>query len=145
MAIKKKFIICFMLALLVGGFMLSFPVFADDPEPEPEPEPSNVNQIINGQLQDIKQIGLPGKDKTEKDITDLVFNIIRMVLGFLALIFLVLTLVAGFRWMTSAGNEESITKAKKMMASALIGIVIIFLSYAITSFVFMVLLTDDVF
>jgi len=60
---------------------------------------------------------------------------IKLVLSFLGLIFFILILYAGFMWMTSAGNEEKISKAKKIMASAFIGLVIVLSAYAITIFV----------
>ena len=42
--------------------------------------------------------------------------------------------------MTSGSNEETISKAKKMIGNATIGLVIIIMAYAITMFVFDVLL-----
>jgi hypothetical protein len=56
-------------------------------------------------------------------------------LGFVGVIFLVLTIFAGFTWMTAAGNTEDIEKAKKMLEAAIIGLVIVFSAYAITYFV----------
>ncbi|MFA5000056.1 MAG: hypothetical protein WC545_01720 [Patescibacteria group bacterium] len=72
----------------------------------------------------------------QTDIGNLVASIIRIVLGFLGIIFLVLTIVAGFRWMTAGGNEEQIKKAQGILQAALIGLVIVLMAYAITYFVF---------
>ena len=44
-------------------------------------------------------------------------------------------LYAGFLWLTSAGSEEKVGQAKKIITSAIIGLVIIFISYAIATFV----------
>jgi len=44
---------------------------------------------------------------TKTDIRVIIGNIITIALGFLALLFLVLTLIAGFQYMTSGGNEEN--------------------------------------
>jgi len=41
----------------------------------------------------------------------------------------------GFRWMTAAGNEEKTGEAKKIITAGIIGLVIIFISYAIATFV----------
>ncbi len=98
---------------------------------------ADLDQIINTQLIDLEEVGLPGEPDRPADP---VVNIIRMVLGFMALIFLILILYAGFKWMTSGGNAETIEKAKKIISSALIGLLIIFLAYAITAFVFNVIL-----
>ena len=62
-------------------------------------------------------------------------RIISQVIGFIGILFMLLTIYAGFLWMTAQGNEEQIGKAKKMLMGAVIGMVIIFGAYAITSFV----------
>ena len=43
---------------------------------------------------------------------------------------------AGVLWLTAAGNEERITKAKKTMLYATIGLVVVLSSYAFISFVY---------
>ncbi len=65
----------------------------------------------------------------------LVGRIIKGFLGLLGTVFVVLTIYAGYLWMTASGNEEQITKAKKMITNAVIGLIIILLAYAITDFV----------
>ncbi len=62
--------------------------------------------------------------------------IIKGALSLLAIIFLIIIVFAGYRWMTASGNEESITKAKGMMTRAVIGLAIVLLAYSITYFVF---------
>lgn len=62
--------------------------------------------------------------------------IIKTVLGFLGIVFLVLTIMAGFRWMTSQGNEEEIKKAKKTLTNSIIGLIIVLTAYTITYSVF---------
>jgi len=62
-------------------------------------------------------------------------KIIGYALGLLGIVFVCLTIYAGFLWMTAQGNEEQITKAKKMITNAVIGFIIISLAYVITSFV----------
>jgi len=72
---------------------------------------------------------------TPLDIRAIVSNIIVGVLGLLGTIFIVLILYAGFRYMTSMGNEEQTGDAKAQIVSAIIGLAIILAAYAITSFV----------
>lgn len=57
------------------------------------------------------------------------------LLAFVGVIFFVLMLYGGIRWMTARGNEEQIKKAQELIKSAVIGVVIIFLSYVLTRFV----------
>ena len=61
--------------------------------------------------------------------------VINGILGLLGIIFLVLVLYAGFLWMTAAGNEDQVTKAKSILTTSIIGIVIIVAAYAIVKFV----------
>ncbi len=62
-------------------------------------------------------------------------SIIGTALSFLGVIFLLLTIAGGIMWMTAGGNTEQVGKAKKLITSAVIGLVIVFASYALTSFI----------
>ncbi|MFA5413286.1 MAG: Ig-like domain-containing protein [Patescibacteria group bacterium] len=62
-------------------------------------------------------------------------RIIRVVLGFLGVVALGIVLYGGFVWMTSAGNEEKIATAKKILTNGLIGLVIILMAFGITQYV----------
>lgn len=64
----------------------------------------------------------------------MVADVIRVVLEFLGIIFLALTIYAGFLWMTAGGNEERVTKSKSLLFQAVIGLVIILAAYSITLF-----------
>jgi hypothetical protein len=59
-------------------------------------------------------------------------NIVRTALEFLGVIFIILTMYAGFLWMTAGGNEEKVTKAKTLLFQAVIGLAIILTAYSIT-------------
>ncbi len=72
----------------------------------------------------------------QTDIGLVVALIIRIVLGFLATIFIILMIYSGFRWMTAGGNEEAIKKSKSMITAAIIGLIVILAAYAITYFIF---------
>lgn len=55
------------------------------------------------------------------------------IIGFLGLIFLVLIIWGGFKWMTAQGNEEQIGRAKKVILNAALGLAIILLARIITT------------
>jgi len=74
-----------------------------------------------------------------KDLISFVVSVINIVLGFLALIVFVIVLLAGFSWMTSGGDQGKIQNAQKRIKAAIIGLVVIFFSWAIVTFVFGVL------
>lgn len=69
------------------------------------------------------------------DIRITVARVINIVLGLLGIIALGLILYAGFTWMTSGGNEEKLTTAKKTLWASVIGLIIILSSFAISNFV----------
>ncbi len=65
----------------------------------------------------------------------IVGKIINIALGIVGTIMVVLFIFSGFIWMTAAGNEEKITKAKRILSNAIVGIVIVIMAYAISYFV----------
>jgi len=66
---------------------------------------------------------------------DVAVNIIHIVLGFLGLLAVIMILIGGFKWMTAGGNEDQVGEAKKIIIAAVIGLLIIIASWAITNFV----------
>ncbi|MFA6271756.1 MAG: hypothetical protein WC693_01425 [Patescibacteria group bacterium] len=68
------------------------------------------------------------------DLQKAALNIIRWVLGLLGLIGVVMVMYGGFTWMTAGGNEDKIEKAKKVISAAVIGMVIVILSWAVVTF-----------
>lgn len=71
-----------------------------------------------------------------EDLTRTIEILINAFLGVLALIAVVLIMYGGFVWMTARGNEEEILKAKNILKSAVIGLVIILASWAIVLWIF---------
>lgn len=69
------------------------------------------------------------------DLKGTVINVINWVLGLLGIIAVIMILVGGFQWMTAAGNEEKVEKAKKIISAAIVGLIIILLAWAIVNFV----------
>ena len=68
-------------------------------------------------------------------------RIIRTILGLLGIIFLVLMVYAGFLWMTARGESDAVDKAKDIIKQAIIGVIIVFLAYALTGFVINAIVT----
>jgi len=61
-----------------------------------------------------------------------VINVLSVLVGAIAVIMII---IAGFRYVTSAGNEQGVGAAKKTILYALIGLVIVALSQLIVHFV----------
>ena len=64
----------------------------------------------------------------------IIINIIRLVLSFAPLIAVTMLILGGMMWMTSAGNEERLDRAKRTISSAVIGLILIMLAWAIVYF-----------
>lgn len=60
---------------------------------------------------------------------------IQAILGFLGVLFLALIIYAGFTWMIAQGNDQKVTRAKNIMEGAAIGLIIVIMAYAISSFI----------
>lgn len=71
----------------------------------------------------------------DQQIEDIIGTVIGIILGLLGVIFLVLTVYAGFLWMTSAGDSKKVDTAKSILVTSIIGLVITMSAYAITEFV----------
>lgn len=76
------------------------------------------------------ETGLSGQD-----VRITVARIISVALGLLGILTVLLILYAGFMWMTAAGEEDKIKKAKGILTAAIVGLAIILSAYAITRFV----------
>lgn len=72
---------------------------------------------------------------TPGGIPEAIGYLISIVLSFVGIIFLLLTIYGGYLWMTAAGNEEQISKAKKIITAAIIGLIIIAGAYTITALI----------
>lgn len=71
----------------------------------------------------------------ENFINDKIGSVIGIVLSFIGVIFLILMIYAGISWMTAAGNQEKVTKAKNLIINAIIGLIIVLSAYTISSFI----------
>lgn len=69
------------------------------------------------------------------DLRQVGINIIRWLLGFVTLVAVVYLIYGGFIWLTAAGNEQRVEKAKQIILQAIIGLVIIILAWAVVLFV----------
>ena len=71
----------------------------------------------------------------ETSLPLIIGRIVKIIISLLGLVAAVIIIIGGFKWMTSAGNEEKITAAKKLMINGLIGLILVILAYAIATFI----------
>lgn len=122
---RKKFISFALVTLFLFSIFVAIPVLAQ----------SGFSNDVNAQLgaaagENGAGFGAP------QDPRDIIARTIRILLGLTGTVFLVLTIYAGYLWMTAGGNEDEVTKAKTLLTQAVMGLGIILLAYSITIFVF---------
>lgn len=83
----------------------------------PEDQPGIVGQLSGGQT------GLRG----------IALTIVNFFLTFLGLLAVVMVIYGGFMYVGSAGNPETVEKAKKILLYAAIGIIVIIVSFALVN------------
>jgi len=62
-------------------------------------------------------------------------TVVHNLLGLMGVIFVLLTIYAGFLWMTAHGREDQVQKAKSILMDAVIGLIITLSAYTISDFV----------
>jgi len=120
---RRSRVLLIAVLFVVGGFLIgqAVPVFAQA-------------QGDFGVTAVDSQIALSGTS-----IAVIIVNVIRILLGSLGLVLVILIMYAGYMIMTSAGNEEKITKGKEILRNAVIGTAIILFSLIIVQFVLNIL------
>ena len=116
----KKFFFSFLLGLLLLAPSAAFAQFGglDDSQ---------------GNLEDVAEVASISTDGN--DLPTIIGGFIRVALSFLGLIFLILVIYAGFLWMTAGGSDEQVGKAKTLVGQAVVGLIIVIASFAISEFV----------
>lgn len=83
--------------------------------------------VANAQLEPLPGVGnLPQMTFTEMVIT--IINYILYIVGIIALIFLI---YGGITYIISGGNEDQIEKAKKIITFAIVGLIVVIISWVV--------------
>jgi hypothetical protein len=70
-----------------------------------------------------------------QNVPQLIGKIINALLGIVGSLALIMFIYGGFTWMLAAGNETQVEKGRNILVWATIGLVVIFASYSLTSFI----------
>lgn len=106
---------------ILSAFALAFVVFMVGESVmaqnliNPEDNPSAVSSATGGQ----------------GSFREIVLVIVNFILGFLGLVAVLFVIYGGFLYVTSAGNNEKVDQGKKIITYAVVGIVIILISFAL--------------
>jgi len=151
----KKISLFFLAPALLLGFLILFSpitaavgndVLIAQGQPLPPDEP-NTQQDVNtaaGKLNSLQdttqgQYGLVESTKNTPLIDNtpqqIVGTVIGAILSLLGVVFFLLIVYGGLRWMLAQGNEAEVEKAKEVLVAAVIGLIIVLSAYAITTFI----------
>lgn len=104
----------------------------------------NLTNVIPATAQDIGldyAENLDLQTASETDPKQMMVEIVKYLMTFLGIIAVVIILYGGFKWMTAAGNQDSVEEAKKIIIAGAIGLVVILSAFAIITLV--VNITND--
>ncbi|MBI4435455.1 Ig-like domain-containing protein [Candidatus Uhrbacteria bacterium] len=107
--------LCFLLALILSGVFVAVPVSAQEVDFESFAEAAGFS--------------------TSASVTVIIARLIRTAISFVGVVAVVFLLYGGFVWMTAGGNADRLKKAKQIIINAIIGLLLVFASFAIVSFV----------
>lgn len=77
--------------------------------------------------------GLPGNPNA--DVNSLALNIIQIILSLVGLFAVLFIIIGGFQYILSGANEDLAKRGKTTVQNAIIGLIIVILSYVIVTVV----------
>ena len=84
---------------------------------------------------------IPKPEGAPADLSKLIGGLINALLAVMGIVFVMLTVYAGYLYMTAQGDAENTEKAKKLLGQAVIGLIIIVAAYSIADFIITQLIT----
>jgi hypothetical protein len=115
--------------MLVLG--MAAPAFAQDAQQQ-----INNGLCAGSNLQfteDPGQCNVAATDATTK-INDIIHTIVNLLSALVGVVAVIMIIVGGFRYITSGGNDTSVTSAKNTILYAIIGLVVVALAQIIVRF-----------
>lgn len=126
---KKFFLTFFLFSFLFSPWL----VWGQIPSPL---QPEIQEQMLKfGSIAASQALNLPESSVRNFDIRVMIAYIAQLSLSVLGILVIALMVYGGFLWMTSQGEEEKISQAKKILSNSAIALGIILFSYSIALFV----------
>ena len=122
--------------ILSLAFLAVLPVLASDDKKD-----DKKDKIIS--LEDpLAPVKTDTSDDANKNIqpVDIVNRIAKALIYPIGAVAFIFMIIGGFYWIFSGGNDEKIKKGKDIILWTIVGLLIVFSSYAILSFVFAALI-----
>lgn len=95
---------------------------------------TGIGAILNKAMEDTAcAAGFCTADNKSRSFVQILGTYTNGIIAILGVLFMVFIIWGGFKWMTAAGNEEQVTKAKAVMRNATIGLTLVILARVITT------------
>jgi hypothetical protein len=114
--------------LLMPALFVAAPALAQTPDIQ-----SGLCTGANLEFTDNPQDGCTSQDATAK-LTNLVHTIVNLLSAVVGIVAVIMIIVGGLRYITSGGNDTSVTSAKNTILYAIIGLIIVALAQIIVRF-----------
>jgi len=112
-----------LLAVPITLFALSFSV-----APKTFAQKSSITNGLNAAA------GTAGVQKNSS-LLPIIANLIQVAIGFTGILLVVMLVYSGFLYFSAMGDSGKIEKAKKLIVYSITGVIIVVMSYAISSYV----------
>lgn len=129
------------IVLITIILVLPFLVFAQETEDEINNIYSRVQEDSedistgNKALDKLTDLGSKSGYATDTSLPKAAGLIVRGALSLLGIVFVVLIIIGGYKWLTAGGDEKDVTTALSYIKRAVIGLIIIISAWAIWAFI----------
>lgn len=140
----QKVLICVLLLVFgvtlvgVGGVLA-----ADDSPIDPYKDTSTKKDSTSTSTTDYGLNFVKNKGMVESNWVEVVGRVIRAIIGIVGVLLLVMMIYGGVLYMTSAGSEDRIGMAKKVLTYAIFGVVVVALAFTVTTYIVNALISED--
>jgi hypothetical protein len=126
MHLAKKYILSFLFVISLGILQFNMlpiikPVSAD-------------SSLFNSQTL-LQESTAANYGNSPKDVKIIALRILKTILTFIAILMVALLIFAGFKYMTSGGNEAAMKEAMGQIKALVIGLLVILASWGVTTYV----------
>lgn len=128
---KKKITAFLILCLLSLILSLPYLVFAQEIN---TPVTQNPSSPLT-KLQQVSDQGYQTEGVDEFSVAQILGRVVNVFISLLAVIFIIIIILAGYKWLTANGSEEKVKAAQDSITRGVIGLIIILSAWAIWTFI----------
>lgn len=94
-----------------------------------------IKTSLTGRLREVAVGYGPFSDTSSTGLASILGIVVAAALSLTGIIFLIITIIAGYKWMMAQGNESEVEKAKTSITRAIIGLLVTISAWAIWLFI----------